>query len=110
MSQRRFGNTVGALLIVTTVLMATAWLPVAAAAEEHVVIEGRVEWIGGETMVVAPYGRVIAPVGTSAISIDLSPVPQDQYQGLTTGDTVNGTGTVPAWRDRVDATSIQRVA
>lgn len=98
------------MLLIVAVVVATTWLSVATAAEEHVLIEGRVEWIGGETMVVAPYVMVVAPVGTSAINIDLSRVPQDQYQGLTAGDSVIVTGTVPARRDRVKATSIQRVA
>jgi len=107
MRQRAFDRIPGAALIVTA-LMATAWVTAAIALEENVLIEGRVEWISAENMVVYPYGMVIAPVGTSAIKIDLSRLPQDQYQGLTAGDSVVVTGTVAARRDRVIATSIRR--
>ena len=66
------------------------------------VIEGRVLWVAGQTMVVAPYTGGVAPV-----RIDLSQASQDEYMRLTTGDSVTVMGIIPAEGDRVMATSIR---
>jgi hypothetical protein len=73
-------------------------------------IEGRVEWIAGNVMVIAPYGLVIAPGGTGAINIDPSHVDQTEYSGLVTGDPVAVVGTVTSSRGRVLAMSVQRLS
>ena len=106
---RVLGKTLAVVLIgaaVTSML----WAGVGVAQETPIRILGRVEWISGQVMVIAPYGMVIAPAGTTAINIDLSQVDQDEYQGLVTGDPVLVTGTVPRARNRVTATSVQRLA
>jgi hypothetical protein len=64
--------------------------------------EGRVLWIAGNTL-------VISLEASPSINVDLSEVAQDQYQGLEEGDWVLVTGTVTRERDRVIATSVQRV-
>jgi hypothetical protein len=79
------------------------------AQEQSILVEGRVQWISGQQMVVAPVGAVVAPAGTSAINVDLTQVSQDQYSGLTTGTPVAVRGTVSSARDRIIATSIQRL-
>jgi hypothetical protein len=72
-------------------------------------VEGRVQWISGQRMVVAPVGAVVAPAGTSAINVDLSRVGQDEYSGLAAGDPVVVSGTVSSARDRIIATSVRRL-
>jgi hypothetical protein len=72
-------------------------------------VEGRVQWISGQRMVIAPVGAVVAPAGTSAINVDLSQVAQDEYAGLAQGDPVVISGTVSSARDRINATSVRRL-
>jgi hypothetical protein len=64
---------------------------------------GTVQWIGGETMAVALDNGASVPV-------DLTRADQGDYQSLAPGDRVVVTGTLSPQRDRVMATSIQRVA
>ena len=74
------------------------------AAQDNLVrIEGRVLWIAAATMVVAPYPD------SAPIKVDLSQVQQGEYMGLATNDAVSVTGTVPKERNRLIATSIQRL-
>lgn len=73
-----------------------------AAQDDLLRIEGRVLWIAAETMIVAPFAS-----GTGPINVDLSRASQDEYMGLTTGDSVTVTGTIAPEGDRVVATSIQ---
>jgi len=47
--------------------------------------------------------------GPAAINVDLSHVDQDEYRALVTGDRVLVMGTVSEARDRVIATSVQRM-
>lgn len=106
MNRREFGHTLTAAVTVAA-FVGALWVGVGAAQDSLFVIEGRVLWISGETMVVAPYGLMIAPDGGSSINVDLSQVSQDEYMGLAPGDSVVVTGTVTSARDRVIATSIQ---
>ncbi|OLB42028.1 MAG: hypothetical protein AUI04_05705 [Candidatus Rokubacteria bacterium 13_2_20CM_2_64_8] len=99
MSRRAFVKTFGAVL--TVILPAV--VGIGSAQDSAIRFQGQVEWVSGETMAVAP--------GSSrAINVDLSQVDQDQYDTLGPGDWVVVTGTVPAERDRVVATSVQRLA
>jgi hypothetical protein len=90
-------------------MIAVVGVPGGEAQEQPTFVEGRVAWISGQRMVVAPLGAVIAPAGTSAINIDLSQVGQNEYAGLSQGDSVAITGAVSSARDRVIATSIRRL-
>jgi hypothetical protein len=100
MSRRRFGKALATAVVVAACMLA---LRVGVgAAQEGVVIEGRVLWVAGQTMVVAPYTSGVAP-----IKIDLSQASQDEYMRLTTGDSVTVTGVIPYEGDRVMATSIR---
>ena|SRR5436190_19754329 len=105
MNRRQFVEALGA--VATAVLMATLWIDVGRA-HEVVRIEGRVLWISGEIMVVAPYS--VVAFGAGAINVDLSQVDQDEYAGLVMGYPVVVTGTVDDARNRVIATSVQHLA
>jgi hypothetical protein len=96
------------VVLIAVVLMTIGWPGVGAAQDTPIVIEGHVDWIAGEVMVIAPNGLFIAPGGTSAINIDLSRVDQDEYSGLAEGDAVIVTGVILRAKNRVLATSIQR--
>ncbi|PYN15720.1 MAG: hypothetical protein DME06_02685 [Candidatus Rokuibacteriota bacterium] len=97
MNGREFGQKLAAAVTVAS-LVGALWVGGGAAQESPFRVEGRVLWISGETMVVAPYGLAIAPSGTSGINVDLSQVSQDEYMRLATGDSVLVTGTVPGAR------------
>jgi len=100
MSRRTFGKALAAVVVATACVLA---LRVGVGtAQEGVVIEGRVLWVAGQTMVVAPYTSGVAPV-----RIDLSRASQDEYMRLTTGDSVTVMGIIAYEGDRVMATSIR---
>ena len=89
---------------VPTLLAAVALLGVAASTAAQgrtVTVEGRVLWIAGQTM-------VIDAGGGPSIRIDLSGVPQSDYQGLTGGELVVVAGALSDDRRRVMWTSIRR--
>jgi|SRR6266446_3800745 len=90
-------------MIRTIAIAAFLALALSAVAQEPVLqVEGRVAWIAGQVM-------VIAPDGNPSISIDISQVPQDQRATLREGDRIVVTGTVNNERTRVVAASVQRV-
>ena len=99
MSRRTFGKALAAAVVAAACVLA---LRVDVGSAQEVVIEGRVLWVAGQTMVVAPYTGGVAPV-----RIDLSQASQDEYMRLTTGDSVTVMGIIPEEGDRVMATSIR---
>ena len=99
MSRRTFGKALAAAVVAAACVLA---LRVDVGSAQEVVIEGRVLWVAGQTMVVAPYAS-----GTAPVRIDLSQASQDEYMRLTTGDSVTVMGIIPAEGDRVMATSIR---
>jgi hypothetical protein len=108
MNRPAFGKALGAALIAVA-LTGGLWASVAGAQDGSVRVQGRVEWIAGQTMVLAPDGMVIAPAGTAAIHVDLAQADQGAYAGLTTGDRVAVMGVVTNDRQRVVASSIARL-
>jgi len=62
----------------------------------------RVLWTAGETLMVATDDG-------QSVNVNLTRVPQDQYQRLGINDLVVVTGTIPTERDRVEATSIEQL-
>ena len=100
MSRRRFRKALAAAVVAAACMLALG--VDVGTAQNGVVIEGRVLWVAGQTMVVAPYAGGVAPV-----RIDLSRASQDEYMRLTTGDSVTVMGIIPAEGDRVMATSIR---
>src|SRR2546422_5243364 len=87
-------------VVVIAALFAT--VSVAAAQDLPVQVGGRVTWIAGQVL-------VIAPDGNPSVNVDISQVPQDQRAALREGDRVVVTGTVNNERTRVVATSVERV-
>jgi hypothetical protein len=82
-----------------------AWLAAAgsaAAQDLPVLIEGRVAWMAGEVL-------VLAPDGNASVNVDISRVPQDQRATLREGDRIVVTGAADNERRRVIASTIQRV-
>ncbi len=77
--------------------------PVSAAQEQIVRVDGLVQWIGGQQMVVQ------TDTGPS-VGIDLTRVPQDEYAGLGVRDRVAVLGMVSPDGRRVIGTSIVRSA
>ena len=75
--------------------------PAAAAQEQLVRIDGRVQWIGGQQMVVQ------ADTGPS-VGVDLTSVPQDEYAGLNVRDRVAVIGMISPDGRHVIGTSITR--
>jgi hypothetical protein len=101
-SRRRVSRTLVAALVAAG-LAPGVHVAVASAQDAPVRLRGRVQWIAGSTLVVAPDGD------NPSVRVDLSQVSQDQYLGLTEGDPVAVVGTVPSERDRVVATAVERL-
>lgn len=74
----------------------------ATAQERSVRLEGRVQWIAGQTATVGLDTGV-------TVSVDLSRVPQDEYAALRARDRVVVTGVISDDDDRVFGTSVVRV-
>jgi type 1 fimbria pilin len=91
---------VAALVALTLVSV----LPVTASSADGTPVrfEGRVQWIAGETL-------TVATDDDQSISVDLTHVPQDQYQRLGSRDRVVVTGTIPTGANLVIATSIKQL-
>jgi hypothetical protein len=99
---RRFGTAL-AVVAIAAALAETLSVGTGAAQDRSVSLEGRVLWIAGETMVVAPYAD------SAPVKVDLSHVDQNEYMGLATDDAVSVTGTVPREWDHLIATSVRRL-
>jgi hypothetical protein len=82
-----------------------AWLAaagVAAAQDLPILIEGRVAWMAGAVL-------VLAPDGNASVNIDISQVPQDQRATLREGDRIVVAGAADNERRRVIASTITRI-
>jgi len=86
--------------IVVAALAFAGVLPAASGAGDETTVRfnARVSWIAANTM-------VVSTADSPALSIDLTQVPQDEYQRLVTGAYVIVTGTL-GWR-QIMATSIE---
>jgi len=87
-------------------LMALALLSVlsvtpSVADDAPVHFRARVLWIAGDTLMVATDDG-------QSVNVNLTRVPQDQYQRLRINDRVVVTGAIPTEQDRVEATSIEQ--
>jgi hypothetical protein len=61
--------------------------------ERYLRLEGRVQWIAGQTMILATDGMgSYVPQALWSVRVDLTEVPQDEYDTLTQGDFVIVTG------------------
>jgi hypothetical protein len=75
--------------------------PAVAAQEQVVRVDGLVQWIGGQQMVVQADGG-------PSVGVDLASVPQDEYAGLGVRDRVAVIGMVSPDGRHVIGTSIRR--
>ena len=96
--------------LIVTITLTMLQVQVVGAEQGQISIEGRVEWIAGNALIIALPGMIISSAGTSAVSVDLSHVDQDQYQGLTTGDVVLVNGTVTPDGRQIIAVSVRRLS
>lgn len=99
MDPRRFGAIVA---VVLTLAVVPGVVCDATAQERTVTVEGKVAWIAGNKMAVAPPGGL-------PVTIDLSQADLSDYASLLAGDWVIVTGTAPPGENRVIATSVRRV-
>ena len=99
----RRGISVALMILALMLGLAGPIAPVAAAQEQVVRVDGLVQWIGGQQMVVQ------ADTGPS-VGVDLTGVPQDEYAGLGVRDRVAVIGMVSPDGRRVIGTSIVRSA
>ena len=99
----RKGISVAFMALALALSPAGLLAPVAAAQEQMVRVDGLVQWIGGQQMVVQ------ADTGPS-VGVDLTSVPQDEYAGLGVRDRVAVIGMVSPDGRRVIGTSIVRSA
>ena len=99
MRRYSIGGPLGAAALTTLALWCA--LSVASAADDLPIrFQARVLWIAAQTL-------VVATDDSQSISVDLTHVAQDQYQRLGRNERVIVTGTIPAERNRVVATSIE---
>jgi hypothetical protein len=90
-------------LVVALGLVAVVTTPVSGQGR-RVILQGRVLWIAGQSMVVQPDG------GFTSVRVDLGPVPQSDYQGLGQGGRVIVYGTVGYDQRQVTAVSLRALA
>ena len=90
----------GVAALAAVALLSVLSVTASTADDTPVRFEGRVQWIAGETL-------TVATDDDQSISVDLTHVPQDEYQRLGSNDRVVVTGTIPTEGNRVVATSIE---
>jgi hypothetical protein len=94
-------KTIIGLMLVGLATGAGGAVAPAAAQDQVVRIDGLVQWIGGQQMVVQ------ADRGPS-VGIDLASVPQDEYAGLGVRDRVAVIGTLSQDGRRITGTTVMR--
>ncbi|HEU4368434.1 MAG TPA: hypothetical protein VFV05_09435 [Methylomirabilota bacterium] len=87
--------------LVLSVLLAGAFAP-AGAQDRPVRLDGLVQWVGGQTLVVQLNSG-------ASVSVDLTRVPQDQYAVLTPREQVVVIGVIPPGGRRVIGTAVMRL-
>jgi hypothetical protein len=75
--------------------------PAPAAAQRYVQLDGRVQWIAGQKL-------MLLLSNGGGIDVDIAQVPLDQYRTLTQGDPVVVVGTVSRNNRRVFASAVMR--
>ena len=85
--------------VLTAVLIAIALLGSASAQSRTIRLDGWIQWISGERI-------MLALDSGQSITIELRDVPQDQYMGLRARDRILVVGALSADNRRVAATSV----
>lgn len=89
------------LIAVVVSLVLVAAVAPGAAQDKVVRLQGRVQWIAGEKMMLIPDD------GSLPFEVDIKQVPLDNYRTLTQGDPVIVSGVVSRDGRKVIATSVQ---
>ena len=79
--------------------------------ERYLRLEGHVQWIAGQTMILATNtdgADSYIPRSLWTIRVDLRDVPQDEYSALAQGDLVTVTGVLSDDNSRLVGISIER--
>ena len=90
----------GVAALMALALLSVLSVTAGAADDPPVRVQGRVLWIAGETL-------MVATDDSQSVNVDLTHVPQDEYQRLGSNDRVVVTGIIPTEPNRVVATSIE---
>ena len=90
----------GVAALMALALLSVLSVTASAVDDTPVRFEGRVLWIAGGPL-------MVATDDSQSVNVDLTHVPQDEYQRLGSNDRVLVTGTIPTERNRVVATSIE---
>ncbi len=90
----------GVAALMALALLSVLSVTASAADDTPVRFQGRVLWIAGEML-------MVATDDSQSINVDLTHVPQGEYQRLGSNDRVVVTGTIPTEGNRVVATSIE---
>ncbi len=93
-------RSLAALLIGSALVLVAALTP-AAAQGRFVQLDGQVQWIAGQKL-------MLLLTSGGGVDVDIARVPLDQYRTLTQGDPVVVIGTVSQDNRKVYATSVRR--
>lgn len=100
MRRGHIGGLLGLASLMALALLTALSLSASAADETVVQFEGRVLWIAGATL-------LVATDDSHSISVDLTYVPQDEYQRLERYELVVVTGNLSYGGNRIVGTSIE---
>ena len=90
-----------AFLAIGTLAFMLVRAPLPATGQTHVELEGRVQWIAGQKL-------MLLLNGGRGVDVDITQVPLDQYRMLSQGDPVVVVGTVSRDNRRVFASAVMR--
>jgi hypothetical protein len=90
-----------AFLAIGTLAFTLVGAPLHAAGQSYVELDGRVQWIAGQKL-------MLLRNGGGSVDVDITQVPLDQYRLLSQGDPVVVVGTVSRDNRRVFASAVMR--
>jgi hypothetical protein len=94
-------KTISAVLAGAALAVTLVGEPAPAAAQRYVQLDGRVQWIAGQKL-------MLMLNGGGGVDVDIAQVPLDQYRNLTQGDPVVVVGTVSRDNRKVFASTVMR--
>ena len=95
-------KVITAFLAIGTLAFTLVGAPQPTAGQTYVELDGRVQWIAGQKL-------MLLRNGGGSVDVDITQVPLDQYRMLTQGDPVVVVGTVSRDNRRVFASAVMRV-
>jgi hypothetical protein len=95
-------KVITAFLAIGTLAFTLVGAPQPTVGQTYVELDGRVQWIAGQKL-------MLLPSGGGGVDVDITRVPLDQYRMLTQGDPVVVVGTVSRDNRRVFASAVMRV-